>query len=499
MEELQLRLDEMSPALLMAVMCGETGRAIDIHRAASSILILIQNCGITDPEEISEATRITVEKLIKGNNFHRVLADVIGIVSKKVGQDAINEAQTIQLNELSDQISMRMTDLIEASRRHGSVSGSTLTQIIKTQEWFDNKDIFNYSSIEDECIEYLQLGTITGCDITDHDNDLSSFKLNAMGMCYLINKRWAGVVEALHIKCEKVLTITVETTNGEKWSFDANHSSWRDSGRLLRELVSVAACSGVELRLGKTNHDVVPWLLCSNNYTEAGQEVSVWYGNSDFGVEGWYTGTIEHFSSETGRYTVLFDSGERAEHIHSYSIEYRCGPLIGHFWSSNSPIWFDRSEVIHQGIVRWMVRRADITAPSWFKFFPLMFATLSKKECHPHLKLALEEDGSLQKMWFEIISTAVRIGLLSLSCRVIFAALCKHLNYTYELSDRLGMPDLRLLPVSDAAATLYDASVLVPSPPKVGSEVIPIDASAAQLQGFAQGIQDDFDALIKSS
>eukprot|EP01060_Flectonema_neradi_P029568 TRINITY_DN4114_c0_g1_i1.p1 TRINITY_DN4114_c0_g1~~TRINITY_DN4114_c0_g1_i1.p1 ORF type:complete len:499 (+),score=63.24 TRINITY_DN4114_c0_g1_i1:113-1609(+) len=498
MEELQLRLNEMSPALLMSAMCGETGQSIDVGRAASSIHTLIHNCGVTDAEDICEATRCIVERLLNGNSFHRTLAEVLGIVTSRLAQDAINEAQAIQLNELTDQISMKVIELTEGARRFGSQSGMTLTQIIKPLEWYDNQDKFIYNSIEDDCIAKLHLGTITGSEITDHDGDLNSFRLNAMGMSYLINERWAGIVESLDISCNDLVTIKVETTNGEKWSFDTVYTTWRDSGRLLREIVSVAACSGVDLYLNNRSHDTIPWLLASNSYTEAGHEVSVWYENSDFGVEGWYTGTIEHFNSEIGRYTVLFDSGERAEHIHAYSINYRNGPLVGHFWSSNSPIWFDRCEVIHQGIVRWMVRRADPSGPSWFKVFPLIFATLSSKERLTHLKLALDMDGSLQNMWSEIVAAAVRIGLLSLACRVIFSSLCEHLKYTYELSDRLGMPELRSIPTSDAGTALTDTANLMPIAPKARSEVIPIDATLAQLLTFAQGIQEDFDNARKS-
>eukprot|EP01063_Lacrimia_lanifica_P033144 TRINITY_DN5823_c0_g1_i1.p1 TRINITY_DN5823_c0_g1~~TRINITY_DN5823_c0_g1_i1.p1 ORF type:complete len:527 (+),score=171.54 TRINITY_DN5823_c0_g1_i1:277-1857(+) len=465
MEQLEQWLLQMPDAVLVAATCSvEGGLAVDPPKAADNIFefALCFDRDVT-MEELTEVTQTFVRRAVKcGGGLGSVLAmsrQLVHAGGRHLDhiRTQIATARDRQDRELHHHVLLYIMDLYEASRRtepldesgHGAMGKRTPRNVSAfTSGWWHNPPPPPHrADIDVKCYGFIGLNAIVSCDVVDVNNATNSFRLDAMGLSYLVEGEWMGFVEELTLNLDTTRRVLYIYTEGRENQYIVKKKAagWRDCSRLLRQLVTVASCSGVDLHVDECEHGpVLQWILGSTEKSEVGNAVSVWYSAADAADEGWYPGTVEQFSATTGKYTVYFETGERAEHVHPASMTCLARvPLIGHFWSAASPLWKEPKQVLLQGLARWMARTlhrqwiddgytaARFAAP----FFPAFLETLAGNEKADYVKLCLGFFGGDERaFWEELLAVSMKVGLVCITCNMLFRGLADYVEFSTHVA-----------------------------------------------------------------
>eukprot|EP01064_Diplonema_japonicum_P028243 TRINITY_DN4282_c1_g1_i1.p1 TRINITY_DN4282_c1_g1~~TRINITY_DN4282_c1_g1_i1.p1 ORF type:complete len:521 (+),score=95.40 TRINITY_DN4282_c1_g1_i1:32-1594(+) len=509
MEEVIKRTEDLSLAVLMSAVCSaDNGFVVDPRKAAVSMyeLGVYGETGLST-REIGELNRIVMERVLGvGRGFSERLEWGIDTAKGRSGEtgELGRIARNMQFNEIMEQITLHLADVHEGSKRQDPSQQNKATPT----PWWDTErsgSIFDIPSMSlnthDSSYSGLGLNPIITCDIVEHKSH-NGLRLDATGLSYLSDHKWQGFVDTMWLKLEGgqegkrtgqvMLQINMmdETTS----SYKISSGGWRDSGKSLRQLATIAACSGVDLTLNGVN--LITWLMDETD-NEVGLEVDVWYGKADGESEGWYSGVLEGFVPHKGRYSVLFQTGERAENVHPCSIHYKSGPLKGHFWSSSSPLWFDTKQMVPQSIVRWCARRAKLERGD--PVYPAVLGGLLDNGRKDMIKIALRVfEGDAGEVWRAIIAGASKVGLVLLACNIVFEALKAFLPFAFEVGTLTHTPDLHLQPLSEVTRAL--STIAATTPPSLPTPALPVintDGSVtnAEIERFMLDLQESSVAL----
>ena len=472
MEEVSRRTEAMDTNVLMTVMCDpQNCLSIDVRRTAQSFhdfATVMQTANPPTPAELSSTVYNAILRVVnEGSNFTSAIGRARQLVQapSERKSDFLSSVRCIQVKELHKQAMLHMKDISEAARRTDPFDTTQTTRRTSREfAWWASASTHSHESVCQDtraaCYTAMGLQPVVSCEVVDEDKHILC--LDAMGLSYMCNGTWKGFVREVALVLEqgeaKSGRIQVSLNAGE-WVFYVKNV-WRESGRFLRSVAAVAACSGVPLQADGI--DVIPWLLNADEKTEVGLRVAVWYSEADAAREGWYTGVVEGFNTTTGRYVVHFNTGELAENVHPSSVFYSKGPLIGHFWSSSSPIWRDKKQVVLQGITRSLARRYDDNKSE--SFFSGYLGGLEKSEA---LSLAVKFCGGDEAaMWKELLAVVLRVGLVCVACNVLFQGLINFIFFTTPPDSRsVCLPSEPVSEITKTLAFIASCSALPPALP----------------------------------